>query len=145
MRKKNSTKQKYWKHWIEKSLVFFTLVENIRLNLWFIFFCVSFFLSERCVSPQNPRHQTWKCRGNPSLTRGPSTLLALGIEAEIRCHVRGPDMGKETGYVKRDRKKQLCTNNYIFQSSSSSTPHRCTRPWSTQSLPPWQLYPRQPE
>ena len=33
-------------------------------------------------------------------SRGPSTLLALGIEAEIRCHVRGPDMGKETGYVK---------------------------------------------
>ena len=43
-------------------------------------------------------------------SRGPSTLLALGIEGEIRCHVRGPDMGKETGYVKRDRKTQLCTN-----------------------------------
>ena len=36
-------------------------------------------LSDRCASPQNPRHQTWKCRGNPSLTRGPSTLLALGM------------------------------------------------------------------
>ena len=43
-------------------------------------------------------------------SRGPSTLLALGIEAEIRCHVRGPDTGKETGYVKRDQTKQLCTN-----------------------------------
>ena len=26
-------------------------------------------------------------------SRGPSTFLALGIEGEIRCHVRGPDMG----------------------------------------------------
>ena len=47
-------------------------------------------------------------------SRGPSTLLALGIEAEIRCHVRGPDMGKETGYVKRDRRKQIYENDLHF-------------------------------
>ena len=35
-------------------------------------------------SPRNPRHRTLMCRGNPSLTRGPSTLLALGTEEEMR-------------------------------------------------------------
>ena len=38
---KNSTKQKYQKHRIEKSLIFFAMVENIRLNsVIYIFLCI---------------------------------------------------------------------------------------------------------
>ena len=57
-------------------------------------------------------------------SRGPSTLLALGIEGEIRCHVRGPDMGKETGYVKRDRTKQLCKKLKLITFSRAPLPVR---------------------